>query len=125
MVFDEDLAFAVHPSFRLFFSTIPVPNFPKDFARRCKLVSRELPSSIKFSTQKMLSTINDEQLDRLERHKDDYKKLVFSLTVMHAVINKRDKFGSFGWSKSYQFSPNDWKISLQILEEMCESTPNN
>ena len=52
-------------------------------------------------------------------HRVAYKKLVFSITVMHAVINKRDKFGSFGWTQPYQFSPNDWDISLKILREMC------
>ena len=44
---------------------------------------------------------------------------------MHSVINKRDRFGSFGWTQPYHFSPNDWKISLQILEEVCRSTDVN
>ena len=43
------------------------------------------------------------------------------MTVMHAVINKRDKFGSFGWTQPYYFSPNDFSISVQMLSEMCNS----
>ena len=123
MVFHEDLAFPVDKKFRLWYSTIPVHNFPKEFARRCKLISRELPSSIKFNTQKMLTLIKDEELDEMVVHKDDYKKLVFSITVMHSVINKRVKFGSFGWTQPYQFSPNDWVISREILKEICCQTP--
>jgi len=29
------------------------------------------------------------------------------MTVMHAVLNQREKFGAFGWSQPYFFSPND------------------
>ena len=101
MVFHEDLAFPVHKSFRLWVSTVPIPNFPKEFARKCKLVARELPSALKFSTQKMLSTLTDNRLDTVSSSRDEFKKLVFSLTVMHAVINKRGTFGSFGWSHPY------------------------
>lgn len=43
------------------------------------------------------------------------------MTVMHAVINKRDKFGSFGWTQPYYFSPNDFSISIQMLSEMCNN----
>ena len=121
MVFHEDLAFPVHKNFRLWLSTVPIPNFPKEFTRQCKLVARELPNAVKFSTQKMLSTLTDSRLDSVVTKKLEFKKLVFSLTVMHAVLNKRGSFGKFGWSHPYQFSPNDWKISLQILEELVNA----
>ena len=41
------------------------------------------------------------------------------MTVMHAVINQREKFGSFGWTQTYQFSPNDISLSLKILASIC------
>ena len=56
---------------------------------------------MKFGTQKMLSKLTDSRLDSVVNNKDDFKKLVFSITVMHAVINKRGMFGSFGWSHPY------------------------
>jgi hypothetical protein len=39
-----------------------------------------------------------EQIEKITSHRSSYKKLLFSLTVMHAVINKREQFGSFGWT---------------------------
>lgn len=125
MVFPKELAFVVHRNFRLWFSTIPVPGFPKEFARRCKLVSRELPSAIRTHTQKQLSTVRDDRFEALTNHRENFRMLFFSITVMHSVISKRDMYGGFGWTQRYQFSPNDCKISLQILEEVCDSTPDN
>jgi len=43
---------------------------------------------------------------------NDYKKLFFSLVTFHSVVNLREKFGPFGWSKPYQFSANDLQISI-------------
>ena len=86
-IFPENMAFPIHKNFRLWMSTIPVPEFPKDFARRCRLVSRELPKSIRPSTQKSLGLISDDYFEKLTSHQATFKKLTFSLTVMHAVIN--------------------------------------
>lgn len=58
----------------------------------------------------------------MTQNKAQFRKLLFSTTVMHAVINQRERFGSFGWTQPYFFSPNDLKISLQMLEEVCENS---
>ena len=42
------------------------------------------------------------------------------MTVMHAVINHREQFGSYGWTQPYYFSPNDLQISVKMLAEMCQ-----
>ena len=86
-IFPENLCFPVHKNFRLWLSTIPVPHFPQDFARRCFKISRELPTAIRPSSQKSLSTVTNDSLDGLRSHKIEFKKLLFSMTVMHAVIN--------------------------------------
>ena len=86
-------------------------------------ISLELPTSIRPSCQKSFSNMSQEKLDRMTQHKHNFKKLLFSLTVMHSVINQRERFGSFGWTQPYHFSPNDLEISLQTLEEVCNLTP--
>ena len=48
--------------------------------------------------------------------------MLFSLCVMHAVINNRERFGSFGWTQPYQFSTNDLHISIKMLSEVCMKT---
>lgn len=107
----------------MWLGTVPVPHFPLDFARRCIKVSIELPTAIRQSSFMSLGTVTTEDFDRVSYHKDEYKKLLFSLTVMHAVVNQRERYGSFGWSQPYQFSPNDLQISLAMLEDVCTATP--
>jgi len=46
--------------------------------------------------------------------------MLFSITVMHAVINHGERFGSFGWTQPYHFSPNDLQISIKMLSEICQ-----
>lgn len=46
--------------------------------------------------------------------------MLFSMTVMHAVINHRERFGSFGWTQPYHFSPNDLQITIKMLGEICQ-----
>ena len=57
-IFPETLGFPIHKGYRLWISTIPVPNFPKEFARRCEKISLELPTDVRPSTAKSLSLIN-------------------------------------------------------------------
>ena len=45
--------------------------------------------------------------------------MIFSMTVMHAVINQRERFNSFGWTQPYYFSPNDLAISIRMLADIC------
>ena len=47
--------------------------------------------------------------------------MLFAMTVMHAVINQRERFGSFGWTQPYFFSPTDLQISSKMLAEMCQN----
>lgn len=47
--------------------------------------------------------------------------MLFSLIVMHATINQRENFKSFGWTQPYYFSPNDFQISVQNLAETCKT----
>lgn len=48
----------------------------------------------------------------------EFRKLFFSLTIFHAVVVERQRFGPLGFSAhSYKFSENDFVISsLQLLE---------
>mmetsp|Transcript_40420 Transcript_40420/g.52990 ORF Transcript_40420/g.52990 Transcript_40420/m.52990 type:complete len:253 (+) Transcript_40420:448-1206(+) len=112
LVFPDGLGFPIHKKFRLWMSVIPVPQFPANFARRCLKISLELPVNIRPNTIKSINLLSPNEVAAVHRNAREFKRMLFSMTVMHAVINHRERFGSFGWSQPYFFSPNDLQISI-------------
>ena len=108
LVFPDKLALPVHPNFRLWMGTIQVAGFPQSFARKCLKVSLELPTSIRPNSLKTLGSISDNDFLSITNHYNQYRRLLFSIIVMHATINQRENFRSFGWTQPYFFSPNDF-----------------
>ena len=45
-----------------------------------------------------------------------WRKLVFSLTFFHAVIQERRKFGPLGWNTPYDFSDGDLSSGLETVQ---------
>ena len=95
--------------------------FPTSFARRCNKVTLELPVAIRPNSMNTLSNVTPSFFDQGGAHPVKFKRLFFSMTIMHAVINHREKFRSFGWTQPYSFSPNDVSISFHMLQEICNT----
>jgi hypothetical protein len=52
-------------------------------------------------------------------YKDEFRKLLVSISILHAVVSRREQFGAFGWSKpGYEFSPNDFEIAVAQLVDL-------
>lgn len=119
LVFPDAFPFPIHKKFRLWVSVIPVPSFPANFARRCLKISLELPVDIRPNTIKSINLLAPQEIAAVTHNSREFKRMLFSMTVMHAVINQRERFGSFGWTQPYFFSPNDLEISIKMLAEMC------
>lgn len=43
-------------------------------------------------------------------------KLVFLLAYFHALVQERKNYIPQGWSKAYEFSYSDLKVSLEIID---------
>ena len=39
-----------------------------------------------------------------------YKRLLFNLGLVHAVIHERKKFGPLGWNLAYEFNNSDFEV---------------
>ena len=107
LLFPDALPFPIHKRFRLWLSVLPMPHFPANFARRCLKISLELPADIRANSIKSINLLAPSEFSAVTHNSRDYRRMLFSMTVMHAVINQRERFGSFGWTQPYFFSPND------------------
>jgi hypothetical protein len=97
----------------MFVSSLPLPDFPEQFARKCTKMALEMPNSIKRISKKNFEAIPIETINKEVHHRNEFKKLLMSVTIMHAMISRKETYGSFGWSKpGYEFSPNDFDISI-------------
>jgi dynein heavy chain len=124
MIMPEKWRFPIKSTFRLFISTLPTEDFPPGFARKCTKMALELPTTVQRISRKNLESVPPDKFKYIngnDPYKDEYRKILMSLSILHAVVSRRDQFGPFGWSKpGYEFSPNDFEIAVAQLIDLCK-----
>jgi dynein heavy chain len=60
---------------------------------------------------------------------DDYgahwKRLLFSLGFIHALIHERKKFGPLGWNLPYEFNSSDFEVAVLQLQSLLADNAQN
>ena len=69
----------------------------------------EQPKGIKANLLKAFAQFKPEAFAPAKP--ENCRRLLFSLTFFHAIVQERRKFGALGWNIAYDFNENDLEVS--------------
>ena len=84
----------------------PCTYFPVSVLQNAIKVTNEPPKGIKANLLGTFGQITDEDIAKCKKP-EAYKKLLFSISFFHAIIQERGKFGPLGWNIRYEFNESD------------------
>ena len=74
---------------------MPTPKFPISVLQNSVKVTCEPPTGIKANLKNSYGNLDDAILNDCTKP-DEYKKIVFGLSLFHAIVQERRKFGAIG-----------------------------
>ena len=109
----------VHADFRIWLTSMPTPKFPMSILQNSVKVTMEPPRGVKANLLRTYSAVNDAQLVDCSKPKE-WAKLTYAVSLFHAVIIERKKFGALGWNIPYEFTDGDLDVCKRMLKDFLE-----
>eukprot|EP00796_Vickermania_ingenoplastis_P010528 gene10529-7314_t len=106
----------LHRDFRLWLTTMPIAAFPVLLLQSGVKLVKEPPKGLKANIRDTFNLeISEDIWDSCSNNATTWRRLLFSLTYFHAVIQERRKFGPLGWNIPYEWNQSDLSASLKSL----------
>lgn len=105
---------------------MPTSHFPMEVLQNGIKMALYPPLGIKANLLNIYNNISDIDLNDCS-HVEIYKKMVFSMSFLHSILQDRNRFGPIGWNVSYDFSNSDLnlcKMQIKDILELLESQQN-
>ncbi|KAG1666392.1 hypothetical protein FOA52_006501 [Chlamydomonas sp. UWO 241] len=111
--------YEVHPSFRLWLTSMPAEHFPVPVLQTGIKVTMEPPQGVRENLRRTIGELSPETLDgpagATSARLTAWRRLVFACATFHALVQERRRFGPLGWNIRYDFSAEDLDCALQTL----------
>lgn len=91
----------------------PASYIPVSLVQNSIKLSMEQPKGLKTKLQRAFDKFKPNQLTS---QTPESMRLIFSLSLFHAIIQERKKFGALGWNLPYEFNDSDLLSSIQMMQ---------
>ena len=106
---------AVHEDFRMWLMSMPSAAFPVATLQSSIKLTNEPPQGVRANLIGTFGVMKEDYFESCSKP-GPWKKLVFSLSFFHAMIQERRKFGPLGWNVKYEFNGSDLECSMSTLK---------
>ena len=80
----------------------------------------EPPRGVKNNLIQTYSNLNENRMEIVDNKSNTLFKLTFAISLFHAAILERRKYGSIGWNNYYHFNNSDLEAALNTLKNLLE-----
>ncbi len=108
-----------NPQFRLLLTSMPVEHFPASVLQAAVKHTTESPAGVKAQLYNAFVGMGPDEFVSRSKPRE-WRSLLFGLTLFHAVVQERGKFGSLGWNVQYRFNTSDLEMSKSTLRSFLE-----
>lgn len=103
------------PEFRLWLTSSSSPDFPLSLLQLSIKMTKDPPKGLKANILQLYENLSTTKEDRQNfeacKKKEEWKKLLLSLSFFHSIVRERRRFGPIGWNIYYDFNWSDFQIS--------------
>lgn len=92
---DEINAEVTYEDFRIWLTSMPSPSFPVSILQNSVKITNEPPKGLKKNMIRSYMSYDPAAFEDSLKPKE-FKKLVYSLSFFHGIIQERKKFGALG-----------------------------
>ncbi len=121
----------VHPGYRLWLTSLPTLGFSVSVLQNSLKVTTEMPRGVANAIMQAYTDMgsiafqySDAPAGVLCDSTDlsvVYRRLVFALTALHAVMVERKKYGGLGWNVRYEWMWTDLYTCVEQVRQWCQS----
>lgn len=112
--------FELNQEFRLILTSMPCDYFPVTVLQNSMKLTCEPPKGIKNNLSQTYQNLNEDRMVIDESKSNHYFKLTFAISLFHATLLERRKYGSIGFNVYYKFNDSDLEAGLHSLRNLIE-----